>query len=528
MVHPWLGFLLLVILGLLPASPWSERILAPAIGLGAAVYLLIRKKPLWGFGLLFWSLDDLLWNLGNSPMRPQTLVLSTTLDFLGYVTLTLAVLRTPGRPSRLTLLLLPLMLLGLEALAQGGLGLDSFYTAWNIALFLLLLPRLEVLFHKAPDEASLWGVGFLLILLEAMASAYTEGQSGSLLHLGRSMGYLLIGMSAGSWESISFPSQALALTGLVIFPFLSFSENIPLGTRILLVYGGIVGALGLLYAIHLERVRTEEKHARWIRFLGELARLSPRITQTLSPEAALLSALEATRTLIPEAAGLEVRGRRGLVGQRTPYSVKVPMNGEVAHLFLQKPLTEPVPEGLLSLLGERLRQVLRQVEWGTLALTDPLTGLLNRRGLETELPKLLALTQRYHTPLSVALLDIDHFKCVNDSFGHPVGDKVLEVLGRILQESIRREDLAVRYGGEEFLLLLYGADEQAAKEVVERIRSRFRTQKVDPIPYPLTLSAGIAGGKVPKGQEEVEEWFLKADYALLRAKESGRDRITLA
>ncbi|GAA6751058.1 hypothetical protein Thermus77412_15090 [Thermus antranikianii] len=252
------------------------------------------------------------------------------------------------------------------------------------------------------------------------------------------------------------------------------------------------------------------------------------MTQTLSPEAVLVGALEATRHLLPQAVGLEVRGRRGLVGERTPHSLAIPLNGDTAYLYLQKPLEESVPPGFLSLLGERIRQVLRQVEWGTLALTDPLTGLLNRRGLEAELPKLLALARRYQAPISVVMLDIDRFKRVNDTYGHPVGDEVLKHLGRILQASVRREDLAVRYGGEEFLLFLYGADRLAAKEVVERIRYRFRHQRVDPIPYPLTLSAGIAGGEVPESEAQLEDWVLKADYALLRAKETGRDRVTMA
>ncbi len=187
-----------------------------------------------------------------------------------------------------------------------------------------------------------------------------------------------------------------------------------------------------------------------------------------------------------------------------------------------------MPESFLSLLGERLRQALRQAEWGLLALTDPLTGLLNRRGLEAELPKLLALARRYQAPVSVVMLDIDRFKRVNDTYGHPVGDEVLRRLGRILEASVRKEDLAVRYGGEEFLLILFGAGREAAKDVVERVRERFRTERVPPVPHPLTLSAGIAGGEVPEGKEVLEEWVLKADYALLRAKEAGRDRVTLA
>ncbi len=105
---------------------------------------------------------------------------------------------------------------------------------------------------------------------------------------------------------------------------------------------------------------------------------------------------------------------------------------------------------------------------------------------------------------------------------------MLRRLGRILKASVRQEDLAVRYGGEEFLLVLFGAEREAAKEAVERIRQRFRAERIPPIPHPLTLSAGIAGGEVPEGRETLEEWILKADYALLRAKETGRDRVTLA
>ncbi|MFN4071618.1 MAG: diguanylate cyclase, partial [Thermus caldifontis] len=430
--------------------------------------------------------------------------------------------------------LLPLGLLGLLSALQPKLGIDRIYTVWDALLLLLLLPRLELVFQKGPGGRALWGVGFLLLLVADMAYAFVEAAggypSGHPVHLLWTLGYLFLAL--GVWEEqagrASFLGQALALGGLFLMPASLVNDPSPWEVRVLALYGGLVGGLGLLYANHLEWRRTEEKRLRWTRFLEELARLSPRVTQTLSPEAVLMGALQATRHLLPTAVGLEVRGRRGLVGERTPHALTIPLSGDAAYLYLQGPLEESIPPGSLSLLGERIRQVLRQVEWGTLALTDPLTGLLNRRGLEVELPKLLALARRYQVPLSVVMLDIDRFKRVNDTYGHPVGDEVLRLLGRILKASVRQEDLAVRYGGEEFLLLLYGAGREAAKEVVERIRYRFRSQRVDPVPYPLTLSAGIAGGEVPENEAQVVEWILKADYALLRAKETGRDRVTLA
>ncbi|MCX7849649.1 GGDEF domain-containing protein [Thermus sp.] len=536
MVPYGLGLLaLLLFLGVFPpTAPWSDRFLVPLVALGGGLFLLGQRQAGWGLGLLLLGLGDLAWTWEEVRGLPRGLGLEFPYLF-GYAALTWSLLRLPPSPPRLSLLLLPLGLWGLATALRPELGLDRIYILWDALLLLLLLPRLEPLFSQGfQGGRALLGVGFLLFLVGDMAYAFLaagEGYpTGHPVHLLWTLGYafLALGVAEAQGANRPFLHPALALGGLFLMPAALTQEPTPWGVRFLALYGGLVGGLGLLYAVHLEWRRTEEQGKRWNRFLEALARLSPSVTQTLSPEAVLLGALEAARHLLPQAVGLEVRGRRGLVGERTPHSLPIPLNGDSAYLFLKEPSPESIPPGFLSLLGERIKQVLKQVEWGTLALTDPLTGLLNRRGLEAELPKLLALARRYQAPVSVVLLDIDHFKRVNDTYGHPVGDEVLKLLGRILQASTRREDLAVRYGGEEFLLLLYGADRQAAKEVVERIRYRFRTQRVEPIPYPLTLSAGIAGGEVPEGEEVLEEWILRADYALLRAKETGRDRVTLA
>lgn len=527
------------VLGLFPpTAPWSERFLTPLVALGGGAYLLVqRKNRAFGLGLAFWGLGDLAWTTGDLGNLPRSLNL-LYLEFpylIGYAALTLGLLKIPGRPPRLTLLLLPLALLGIASVFQPQLGVDRIYVVWNAILLLLLLPKIEVLFAErfAPGQG-LWGVGVLLVLMADMAYAHLEANAGyptgHPLHLLWTFGYLLLALGV-AMEGKAFPlffPQALALGGLFLMPATLLQDPTPWGVRLLALYGGLVGALGLLYAAHLEWRRAWARGRRWTRFLEALARLSPNITQTLSPEAVLLQALEAARELLPEAVGLEVRSRRGLVGEATPHALPIPLNGDTAYLYLKALPCEEVPPSFLALLGERIRQVLKQVEWGVQALTDPLTGLLNRRGLERELPKLLALARRYGAPVGVVMLDIDRFKRVNDTYGHPVGDEVLRLLGQIIQASVRREDLAVRYGGEEFLLFFYGADRQAVKEVVERIRYRFRTERVDPLPHPLTLSAGVAGGEVPQDTVQLEEWIQKADYALLRAKEAGRDQVILA
>ncbi|AFV77050.1 diguanylate cyclase (GGDEF) domain-containing protein [Thermus oshimai JL-2] len=520
----------LVFLGLFPlTAPLSELWLKPLVALAAGTYLLRFQLWPWSIVLLGLGLGDLSRSLlemrgGTGHPFPALFYL------LGYAALTAAVHHLPGKPPRYALALLPLALGGFYGTVVLT-GVERVYAFWNTLLILLFLPKTEWLLETGGLKATLVSVGLLLFLVADWAHALLEAQGGHPLghplHLLPTLSYLLWTLGLSPLPLRGFLGPGLVFLGLWSMPAALLGEPGPLGLRLLALYGTLVGGLGFLYANFTARERIAERQKRWGRFLERLNRLNPRVTQTLSPEAFLLEALESARELWPEAVGLEVRARRGLVGERTPHAVPIPMNGDTAFLYFQTPPAEDFP-GALALLGERIRQVLRQMEWGAMALQDPLTGLWNRRGLELELPKLLALASRYAAPVSVAFLDIDRFKSVNDAYGHPVGDEVLRRLGAIVQASVRREDLAVRYGGEEFLLVLYGADLEAAREVVERIRARFRGEAIPPIPHPLTLSAGVAGGKVPKSLEELEDWILKADFALLRAKEAGRNRVTFA
>jgi len=148
------------------------------------------------------------------------------------------------------------------------------------------------------------------------------------------------------------------------------------------------------------------------------------------------------------------------------------------------------------------------------ARTDPLTGVANRRVWDRALPRELARAERLGVPLSVALLDLDHFKRFNDTFGHQAGDRVLIDATRAWSATLRTIDLLARYGGEEFALLLPGAGFEEALEAVERVRAR--------TPRGQTCSAGIA---VWDGSEGGERLIGRADRALYAAKDAGRDRV---
>lgn len=173
------------------------------------------------------------------------------------------------------------------------------------------------------------------------------------------------------------------------------------------------------------------------------------------------------------------------------------------------------------------------VEVSRLANEDELTGLHNRRAWLAEARNQLQLAKRLQSPLSVLMLDVDHFKKVNDSYGHPAGDAVLRALGRLLAGSLRGTDVAGRLGGEEFAVLLPGSDAAGAARVAEGLR---QLVEQEPIPdgglvLQVTVSIGSAsfGQVAPDGAAEALNALMRAaDQALYTAKQSGRNCVAMA
>jgi len=151
------------------------------------------------------------------------------------------------------------------------------------------------------------------------------------------------------------------------------------------------------------------------------------------------------------------------------------------------------------------------------SLHDPLTGLANRRMMHIVFERILNRAKRFDEPFSIIMLDIDHFKKFNDQFGHTEGDRLLKKLARIILEEVRQIDLAVRYGGEEFLVLLPETDSIKACDVAERMRKAVERQTK------ITISLGISSHK--KSMKTHEVFISKADKALYKAKKNGRNRV---
>ncbi len=255
--------------------------------------------------------------------------------------------------------------------------------------------------------------------------------------------------------------------------------------------------------------------SRWLERIADWGRLEGR-----DPFSAALEALFHVGLAESDAAVVlrRILDHRGALAERLGRDPGVRVAGVDFLTNIEPRLTNPV--------------VVDEEDWErTLqsARSDPLTGLYNREVFHATLVREIRRAHRFRTDLSLVLFDLDGFKEVNDRYGHLLGDKVLERVGSLLKRSIRETDLACRYGGEEFGIVLPQTDRLGAFEAAERIRvlveTRFRDEDVEGVRLLLTLSGGIASH--PEDGATATEIVARADAALYDAKEAGRNCVRL-
>ncbi len=215
-------------------------------------------------------------------------------------------------------------------------------------------------------------------------------------------------------------------------------------------------------------------------------------------------------------------------------------NGPIGMLTLHVPATDGAETeqrvahsvSLMTGIADRLGPALSGIELRARlhedSIRDPLTKLYNRRFLAESMRRELLRAQRADWPLSLIILDLDRFKHVNDEYGHDVGDDVLVTVAQALTQAVRDEDYVYRYGGEEFVIVLPGANLDVARERAQEACRKVRALRIDTEKGTLqtTISAGVA--TFPEHGATQEGLIAQADKALYLAKQSGRDRIELA
>jgi diguanylate cyclase (GGDEF)-like protein len=542
MVGPAL-FLFIALLGsaIEATRGWVSLVGLP-LGLAVGFFYLNLAGKAWAgllAGLIAWGLA------GLTQLFPIPALENWPVDhglmLLGNVLMVVGLYRLEGyQPPRLSLgLLVPFMAFFVLSFSAMPLWLWLAYTASGMVLMHALGGQLErYLKGHSPDERALWGAGLLLYWCAGLwqLAPGAEGLRESPLP-GALSGLALWLLGWGAWleataqrkpwsEALTFVTLMLGWITATLATEGGWANSVATGGVLLL------GGLGLLYSNLVRRHQAEARTQDWVRLLESLYHVTP-VNQTISPNAVLKEIMEPLKPLFPTLTGIALHGDQStIVGKKTVYDHVIPLeeNGDVTLwlYFERRPAMMNELTRIEPLLIKRLRQILVVRELRSQVFSDPLTGLLNRRGMEQQLPRVIELAQRNRQAITVAMLDMDHFKRINDTYGHPVGDVALRTMAEVLRSHVRTGDLAVRWGGEEFALVLSGIQISETQAVLERIQSEMRGRKVASIAWPITLSGGVCGGQVPTGKNDLEDWFHQADIALLRAKETGRNRVEVA
>ena len=177
-----------------------------------------------------------------------------------------------------------------------------------------------------------------------------------------------------------------------------------------------------------------------------------------------------------------------------------------------------------AILTELAHVAMNELELRRLASTDALTGVSSRRAFRDEAGKFVALARRHRSALSCITFDLDHFKSINDTYGHAAGDQVLSAVSRLVSDQLRRTDLFGRLGGEEFAVLLPHTDQHRAYEAAEKLRLAIRTLKIPGSHPPIAVSASVGVASLDPVGDDIDSQLQKADEALYAAKRAGRNR----
>lgn len=520
----------------------------PASAALVTAVLLLNRPRTWSwrlatFASLLWAVEEVLWAVRRSSGLETASQLTDFTYYAGAILWAGALLLLHGRRITRQLwlpMLPPVALLLLLMLQESPRILQLQFPIIDAAMVLVAIPALQpattgrasegrmllvlAFFLKGicsavfswlyvadgvqADLAVLWILTFCLMALAAQIELREE--SAEIF----STGAVIIGLNL-----------AVAVLAVVFYRNEVIADTFALGIFVLLAYCQLVAVMLILASYRQRRLVAEAELRTWGALLEGVHRYGGDMTD---PPKALTRLLAELRQRFPRLTGIELHQDASFfAGATGPYTYPIVASGaEIGRLhFSGVPRHVNLLDSVAPVLANRLHGAIEQTRWVTRAITDPLTGVLNRRGLELRTGALVKDAIERGVPVAVVMLDLDHFKRVNDYHGHDVGDRALKATAELLGSHVRAGDLVVRWGGEEFVAVLVDADVTAATEVVKRVKTELREKRLPPIAWSLTLSAGVAGGTAPVAESAIAGWIFEADVALKRAKESGRDRI---
>ncbi len=348
-------------------------------------------------------------------------------------------------------------------------------------------------------EQRLWALGNVITCLGLGVGNMT--QLPEVVHGGVSYALLGLGLGIVLRGVRQFCDQTLTwhwLLGITVVSFLIpayFATVQPNQTARLVATGLLLGGLNLLCAITLVwGLRGSVRAMMWIAVSGFTA-------------LGLALVLRSVYQLVAHAGGPD------------DFSDETLMSATILVVALAQ---VTIAFGLIMLVAHRYAEKLNR-----LTLLDPLTGTLNRLGMERMGQRVLVRSRQSMRNIAIALVDADHFKAINDKYGHPVGDQVLVHLANLLIAQVRPGDLVVRYGGEEFLLLLDGSGPESAFHIADRLRELVTQAQVATPAGTIRYQVSIGVSNTDKSGYSLAQLILDADAALYKAKQEGRNRVCM-
>jgi diguanylate cyclase (GGDEF)-like protein len=527
--------------------PQAIHVALPLGAFGIATLILVSRprNRAWrwaAIGSVLWGAEEVVWSVVRVTGSAYVTGVTDTLFYAGAALWLVALWSMPGkrRPIGSLALTLPaLVLVAWLLLMDVGLSLYLGFPWVELALLLFSLPAIEAALRgRASEGRLLWGLGFMIRALAAGNLTWLLDVSDNLPYFSLlwlvSYAFVAIGVwielnneEGKLWSAATIIIGLEAVIGTLLLLLFQTETIMTTVVPLAILFGYILfsGIIMLIAADRRRRMQAERQLASWSDLLERLVTFRPDSGDILGTLTALMNDLSAT---LPGLQGIDVElGDPHHVGTVEGYAYPMVKDGTtLGHLhFRLQPQPGSLVDTLAPLVASRIEEGISQARWQSQAITDALTGLFNRRGFHLKRQELTVRARERQARVSVAMLDLDHFKRVNDFHGHAVGDEALRIFASILKRNTRQDDLAVRWGGEEFMLVLYDTDANSAAEVIDRIRSELRDKVIRPIGWPLTLSAGLAGGEVPSDIGALTSWIETADVALLAAKEGGRDRL---
>ena len=355
---------------------------------------------------------------------------------------------------------------------------------------------------RRTESASIyWSLGSLLVGLGCLASAFrgqvpdSIGVVGTNAVMFAGLGFRLAGMRSFGGQPVHL--GLLMLPAVLVAALFSFRDELGLDIpRRMMIAGPLGVGFGLL-------------------MLADLVRAQHREPLTMRRIVIVVIALQTVNDIVRYAVGATGSFPGGQFLQAGNLFALLMLNVLVVYGLLNI--------GCFMMVFERHeRQLVRA------ATVDTLTGLLNRAGFRQLAERQLQRSRHERQPLSVLVLDLDHFKRVNDRHGHEAGDAVLQAFARCARAALRPTDLLSRPGGEEFWALLPGSDLAEAQRIAQRVCDQFRRIRVAREDFEIAATVSIGVAEVHPPSEALQAALARADQALYEAKGSGRDRVALA